>query len=190
MKNICVYCGSSVGFRDEYAQKARELGSELAQRKIGLVYGGSSTGLMGAVADSVLENGGMVTGIIPRAIFEKEISHTGLSELIVVETMHQRKAAMAEAADGYIALPGGFGTFEELFEILTWAQLSFHQKPTGILNVCGYYDSLCEFIECSIREGFVREIHRELFLVAEEPFVLIDGLLSYVAPPPVNYSAR
>ena len=187
MKNICVYCGSAIGKKTEYVEAAQKLGQELVRRNMGLVFGGSSIGLMGAVADAVLEAGGKVTGIIPRAIWEKEISHEGLTELIVVDTMHQRKAAMAEAADGFIALPGGYGTFEELFEILTWAQLDFHRKPSGLLNICGYYDKLCEFIDNSINEGFVKEVHRQLLIVDSDPSSLLDKMPEYMAPPPVKW---
>jgi len=187
MNNICVYCGSGFGNKDEYLIAAKGLGKELAKRGIGLVYGGSSTGLMGTVADSVLEAGGVVTGIIPKAIFEKELAHEGLTKLVVVDSMHQRKAAMAEAADGFIALPGGFGTFEELFEILTWAQLDFHQKPTGILNICGYYDNLKQQIEKSITEGFVQEVHRQLVIIEDSSEEILNRFDTYKAPPPVKW---
>ena len=145
MKRVCVYCGSSPGIKPEYREAARVLGQELARREIGLVYGGASIGMMGEIADTVLGNGGEVIGVMPQALINKEVSHPGLTELKVVKSMHERKATMADLSDGFIALPGGLGTVEELFEILTWAQLGFHTKPIGLLNVLGYYDSRAGF---------------------------------------------
>jgi len=142
MKTVCVYCGSSPGRLPEYQDAARRLGYELAGRGLGLVYGGASVGVMGAVADAMLERGGKAIGVIPYSLATKEVSHDGLDELIVVDSMHERKARMAELSDGFIALPGGWGTIEEIFEMLTWAQLGFHEKPCGLLNIASYYDHL------------------------------------------------
>lgn len=152
---------------------------------MGLVYGGASVGIMGEIAAAVLDAGGEVTGVIPQALVRKEVSHHGLTELKVVASMHERKAVMAELADGFIALPGGFGTFEELFEILTWSQLGFHQKPCGLLNVAHYYDQLIGFLDQAVSSGFVRESHRQMLMVAEDPGVLLDAMLEY-RPPQVD----
>jgi uncharacterized protein (TIGR00730 family) len=179
MKRLCVFCGSSSGSRPEYLAAAREMGRILGEEGIGLVYGGASVGLMGAVADAVLAGGGTVTGVIPRHLVSKEIAHAGLTELRVVGSMHERKALMAELSDGFVALPGGFGTFEELCEVLTWSQLGLHQKPIGILNVAGYYDPLLALFDQGVRERFVREQHRQLVLSAGDPRQLLQLLRSY-----------
>lgn len=176
MKNICVYCGSSPGRHPGYIQAARELGREMARREIGLVYGGASIGVMGAIADAVLNSGGEVTGVIPRALMDKEISHAGLTRLKLVETMHERKMAMAGAADGFIALPGGLGTIEELFEILTWSQLGFHDKPCALLDINNYYDHLRRFLAHAESEGFVKKTHREMLIIDRNPEGLLDGM--------------
>jgi len=177
--SICVFCGSRPGVRDDYTLAARALGGLLAQKGITLVYGGGHVGLMGEVADAALAAKGKVVGVIPRSLHEKEIAHKGISELIVVETMHQRKALMAEKADAFIALPGGAGTFEEFFEIVTWAQLGIHRKPVGLLNVCGYYDPLIHQFDRSVTEGFVRKEHRDLVEVAASPVQLLEQLYRY-----------
>lgn len=176
MKNICVYCGSSSGRHPVYIQAARELGREMARRGIGLVYGGASIGVMGAIADAVLDSGGDVTGVIPRALMDKEISHAGLTRLKLVETMHERKMTMAGGADGFIALPGGLGTIEELFEILTWSQLGFHDKPCALLDINNYYDHLRRFLAHAESEGFVKKSHREMLITGQEPGDLLDGM--------------
>lgn len=179
MKRICVYCGSSAGSNPAYLAAARELGATLLRHNIGLVYGGACVGLMGAVADTVLGGGGEVIGVMPQALVDKEVAHTGLSELHVVDSMHERKALMADLADGFIALPGGLGTLEELFEVLTWAQLGFHHKPCALLNVVGYYDGLRDFLQRASAEQFVRPEHRDLLLVEQEPEALLSAMLAY-----------
>lgn len=161
MTNICVYCGSKAGAQPEYVETARLLGQTLAEHGLGLVYGGASVGIMGEVATAALNAGGKVTGIIPRNLLEKEIAHPNLTELIVVESMHERKAKMEEISDGFIALPGGLGTLEEIFEMLTWVQLGLHKKPCGFLNVKGYYDHLVQFLDHTVQEGFVWSDQRE-----------------------------
>lgn len=179
LKRVCVFTGSSSGRHPDYAAAAKEFGQVLAQRQIALVYGGARVGLMGALADSVLAAGGHVTGVIPEALVAKELAHTGLSELHVVTSMHARKALMANLADGFVALPGGWGTMEELFEVLTWAQLGLHQKPCGLLNVRGYFDGLLSFLEHGIAEAFVRREHRSMVMVSPSPTTLIDKLEEY-----------
>ncbi|GAA6139056.1 TIGR00730 family Rossman fold protein [Arenicella sp. 4NH20-0111] len=176
MKTVCVYCGSSEGVRSSYMSAATSLGQALVENKLDLVYGGADVGLMGATANAVLENGGSVTGIIPKALFEKEVAHQGLSELRVVADMHERKSQMAEMGDGFITLPGGLGTLEELFEMLTWSQLGFHDKPIGVLNVDGYFDSLLQFIDNSIEQGFINASHRDLFCVSSSPEELVSKM--------------
>ena len=176
MKSVCVFTGSSAGIRPEYREAARDLGRLLAQRGIGIVYGGAHVGLMGAVADAALDAGGSVIGVIPQALVAKEIAHTGLTELRVVASMHERKAMMADLADAFVTLPGGLGTLEEFFEVLTWAQLGLHGKPCGLLNVCGYFDGLLTFTDHAAAEGFVRREHREMVFVADSPVVLLDRL--------------
>ena len=179
MKRLCVFCGSSTGSRTVYAAATRRLGEALAARGWGVVYGGGHIGLMGVLADSVLRSGGSVIGVIPQALVDKELAHAGLTELHVVTTMHQRKAVMADLADGFAALPGAFGTGDELFEILTWAQLGLHAKPIGLLNVAGYFDPLRAWLDHAVREGFLRSAHRQLLLEAEDPERLLDLLEHY-----------
>lgn len=187
---ICVYCGSSPGTRPEYAEAAHALGSILACEGIELVYGGGRAGLMGALADGALKAGGRVTGIIPKALMARELGHDGISELIVVPDMHARKYRMAEASDAFIALPGGWGTMEELTEMLTWLQLGFHRKPIGILNVAGYYDHLFAFANAMADAQFVRPEDRQLFCVAEDPLALLDSLGNFNLRPPVDWTER
>jgi hypothetical protein len=182
MKRICVFCGSSNGARDTYLEAARAMGRALARQRVGLVYGGGCVGLMGVVADAVLAAGGEVIGVIPAALVAKEVAHRGLNELRVVGSMHERKALMAELADAFIALPGGFGTFEEFCEVITWAQLGLHRKPCGVLNVAGYYDPLLALFDHAVTEGFVRSAHRSLVLEAPEPERLLEMLASYEPP--------
>jgi hypothetical protein len=182
MKRICVFAGSSSGARGEYRTVARELGRELARRQLGLIYGGARLGLMGALADETLAAQGHVIGVIPEALVAKEVAHNGLSELRVVTSMHERKAMMADLADGFIALPGGWGTVEEFFEVLTWGQLGLHRKPCGLLNVQGYFDRLLSFVDHSIEEGFVRREHGAMICVSSSPGELLDMLSAYEAP--------
>lgn len=182
MRRLCVYCGSSPGRNPAYLEAAATLGRELAARNMGLVYGGASVGVMGALADAVLASGGEVTGVIPRALALKEVAHPGLTEQLVVGSMHERKALMAELSDGFIALPGGWGTMEEIFEILTWAQLGFHEKPCGLLNVSGYFDGLFAFLEHAISEGFVRPEYRALLLLESDGERLLQRFATYRAP--------
>jgi uncharacterized protein (TIGR00730 family) len=182
MKNICVYCGSSPGRIEAYAEGARALAKALVARNLGLVYGGASVGIMGLVADSVLQLGGRVVGVIPEALKRKEIDHRGLTELHVTHSMHERKTLMAELSDGFIALPGGIGTLEEIFEVWTWAQLGFHAKPCGLLNVAGYYDQLTTFLDHTVAEQFVKPAHRATLMVEASPEILLDRFASYVAP--------
>lgn len=182
MKSLCVYCGSNPGVRDVYADAAGELARVLAERSIGLVYGGAAKGLMGRLADAVLAAGGEVQGVIPHALMGKEIAHTGLTKLHVVNTMHERKAMMAELSDGFVALPGGFGTLEEIIEIVTWAQLRFHGKPCGMLNVDGFFTHLLAYLEHAEAEGFLKPAHRRMLVVEEEPAALVERFERYRAP--------
>ena len=182
MKRICVFCGSNDGADPIFIKTAEEVGRFLAHRGIELVYGGGRVGLMGKIADTVMHNGGSVIGIIPRALAEKEVAHAGLTKLRVVGSMHERKAIMAELSDGFIALPGGFGTFEELCEIITWAQLGFHSKPCGFLNIDGYYDPLIELFDNATREQFVRPEHRRLVLIESEIEKMFDLMVTYKPP--------
>ena len=182
IKKICVYCGSSSGKNPAYSQAAVNLALALCERNIGLVYGGGAVGVMGTVADAVLAAGGKAVGVIPKALAIKEVAHDSLSELHVVASMHERKAMMADLADGFIALPGGWGTLEEIFEILTWAQLGFHDKPCGILNIEGYYDGLIGFLEKSFEQQFVNELYRPMLMKAREPQTLLDKFATYRAP--------
>ncbi len=181
-KRMCVFCGSNVGTRAVYQDVARELGNELARRGIGLVYGGGRVGLMGVIADAVLQGGGEVVGVIPDHLMRKEVEHRGLTELRVVGTMHERKALMADLSDGFIALPGGFGTYDEFCEVVTWAQLGLHQKPCGILNVAGFFDSLLAMFDHATFEGFIRPDHRAMLRVASDANSLLDAMAEYRAP--------
>lgn len=185
MQRICVFAGSSPGARVEYTAAARDLGRALVRRRLDLVYGGARVGLMGAVADAVLAGGGQVTGVIPESLMTKEIAHDGLTALKVVASMHERKAVMSDLADGFIALPGGWGTIEEFFEVLTWAQLGMHRKPCGLLNACGYFDRLLAFVDQSVEERFVRLENRAMVLVSETPDELLQQFADY-APPVVE----
>lgn len=180
--NLCVFAGSSFGARPEYRRAAADLGATLASRRIGLVYGGARVGLMGAVADGALDEGGTVIGVIPRSLAELEIAHTGLTELHVVESMHARKARMADLADGFIVLPGGIGSLEEAFEVWTWSQLGIHSKPIGLLNVAGYYERLEGFLDHVVTEGFVKAVHRHMLLSRTTPGALIDALETAEVP--------
>ncbi len=183
-KRYCVFSGSSLGVRCEYAKSAADLGEQLAAEGIGLVYGGSSVGLMGAVADAVLKAGGEVIGVIPQFMVEKEVAHQGLSDLRITSSMHERKALMAELSDGFIALPGGIGTFEETFEIWTWAKLGHHTKPCALLNCEGFYDGLASFLDMVVQEGFLAEVDRQMLLSEREPRSLLKAMKCYVAPEP------
>jgi uncharacterized protein (TIGR00730 family) len=182
MRRLCVFAGSSNGAKLSYVEAARDLGHTLARRHVGLVYGGARVGLMGVVADAVLARGGEVTGVIPRRLAAKEIAHEGLTDLRVVESMHERKMAMADLADGFVALPGGLGTCEEFFEVWTWAQLGLHRKPCGLLNVDGYWDPLLTFIEHSIEERFVKREYRRMLFVSALPDALLESFEGYVPP--------
>lgn len=181
MKRICVYCGSRPGKRAEYLEAADALGDQLVAHGIGLIYGGASIGMMGRIADRVIGHGGEVIGVIPRALSEREVVHSGLSELKVVETMHERKALMAEWSDGFIAMPGGLGTFEELLEALTWAKLGFHQKPCAALNVRGYYDGLAAFLEQAVAEGFAKPADLGLMIMEDAPARLLQRMREFIA---------
>jgi len=182
MKRIAVYCGSRAGARPEYAAAAQALGTALAREKIELVYGGGMIGLMGIVADAVLQHGGHVIGVIPEKLVLKEVVHEKLPDLRVVKTMHERKALMAELADGFIALPGGFGTFEELFEVLAWSQLGWHQKPVGLLDTGGFYRPLLQFLDHTRQEGFIRAKHLELVLAEPDAEQLLNRLKAHRLP--------
>jgi len=179
---ICVFAGSSSGENKRHRDAAVALADELARRGVELVYGGGCIGLMGVIADAMLARGGRVTGVIPHTLMVREVGHRGLTDLKVVDSMHERKALMAELSDGFIALPGGFGTLEELFEILTWAQLGLHGHPCGVLNVDGYFDGLFEFLDHAVAEGFVRNAHRQMLLVDDDPRRLLDAFSQYRAP--------
>jgi uncharacterized protein (TIGR00730 family) len=182
MRRVCVFCGSNEGARPEYAAEARALGAELAARKIELVYGGGSVGLMGVLAEAVLAAGGSAIGVIPGPLATKELAHTGLTELRVVASMHERKATMTALADGFIALPGGLGTLEELFEVLTWAQLGIHQKPVGVLDVCGYFAGLRATLAHGVREGLIRREHADLLMFGATPVELLDRFAAWRPP--------
>jgi uncharacterized protein (TIGR00730 family) len=182
MRRLCVFCGSSGGTRPEYAEAARVLGAELVGRGIGLVYGGGSVGLMGTIADTVLAKGGEVIGVIPGPLASRELAHRGLTEMRVVASMHERKATMAALADGFIAMPGGLGTFEEILEILTWSQLGIHRKPVGVLNVESYYEALLRLLTHAVSEGFVRREYASLLLFADTPADLLDRFAAWQPP--------
>jgi uncharacterized protein (TIGR00730 family) len=180
MKSVCVFCGSNPGNDPVYADGARAMGREIARRGLILVYGGGAVGLMGIVADAALEAGGEVHGVIPRALREKEVGHHHLTRLEIVDTMHIRKARMAELSDGFIAMPGGIGTFEELFEIWTWGQLGIHSKPLGLLNVAGFYDPLAAFLDGTVEAGFLKQTHRAMAMTDTRPETLLDRMEQYV----------
>ncbi len=180
MKRICVFSGSSPGGRPEYRSAARRLGEAFAGKGIGLVYGGANVGLMGELAHAVLDAGGEVIGVIPKSLVEKEVAFTALADLRVTESMHERKALMADLADGFIAIPGGLGTLEEFFEVLTWAQLGIHAKPCGLLNVESYFEMLLTFLDFAVAERFVKDTHRSMLIVEKEPAELLERFESYV----------
>jgi uncharacterized protein (TIGR00730 family) len=182
MDRICVFCGSNPGADPRYAEAAADLGRAIAGRGLGLVYGGGRVGLMGILADSTLAAGGAVTGVIPQALADRELAHDGLTELRVVGSMHERKAAMAELADGFLALPGGIGTLEEWFEVWTWSALGFHPKPCGLLNVAGYYDALLAFLDHAVAERFLRPGHRSMTLIDDRADPLLDRMSGWSPP--------
>jgi uncharacterized protein (TIGR00730 family) len=183
MRRICVFCGSNAGARSEYAEAARALAAVLVGRKLGIVYGGGNVGMMGVLADAALERGGEVTGVIPRTLVDKEVAHRRVTELLIVETMHERKALMNDLSDAFIALPGGFGTLDEFFEVLTWSQLGFHGKPCALLNVAGYYDRMLAMLDHAVAERFLRPAHRELVIADTDPSRLLQRL-SALSPAP------
>jgi uncharacterized protein (TIGR00730 family) len=182
VRRVCVYAGSNPGNDPAYAEAARELAALLAERGIGLVYGGGKVGLMGVIADAAMDAGGEVIGVMPQALIDREIGHVGLTELKVVDSMHERKALMAELADAFVALPGGIGTLEELIEVYTWSQLGLHDKACGVLNVNGYYDALAAFLDHAVDAGFLRPQHRAVLAVASEPADLLGRLAAYTPP--------
>lgn len=179
MKSVAVFCGSNSGFREEYAKAAKKLAASLAERKIRLIYGGGNVGLMGVIADAVMRAGGEVIGVIPDSLDQKEVGHRGITSLRVVNSMHERKALMADLAEGFIAMPGGIGTFEEFFEILTWAQLGFHQKPCGLLNIADYYESLLKLCDHAVSEGFLSSTHRQLILEDSDSSHLLERMNNF-----------
>lgn len=178
MKRICVFAGSSQGVRPEYREAARALGRAMGSRGVGVVYGAGGVGLMGVLADAVLESGGEITGVIPERLMDMEVAHQGVTRLRVVRTMHERKALMAELSDGFITLPGGLGTLEETMEMITWRQLGYHDKPVGLLNVGGYYEPLLAFLRSMGEEGFIREENLSLFSVRDAPEALLEWMLA------------
>lgn len=182
MKNVCVFCGSNAGGRDAYMAAARQLGQVMAKMNLGLVYGGARVGLMGAIADSVLEADGKVIGVMPDFLVEKEVAHEGLTALHVVDSMNARKQLMAELSDGFIALPGGFGTLDEFFEVVTWTQLNMHTKPCGLLDVDDYYGHLMKFLDHVATEQFIHTAHRSIILIDNDPNRLLDKMESFRAP--------
>ena len=181
-RRICVFCGSNSGMNPAYRDAAIAIGRLLAERGSELVYGGGNIGLMGILADAVLQKGGRVIGVIPESLMAKEVGHLGLTDLRIVKSMHERKALMADLSDGFIAMPGGFGTFEEFCEVVTWSQLGIHAKPCGLLNVNGYYDPLLELFDHAVREGFLREENRRLVLQDRDPTRLLEMMLQFRAP--------
>jgi len=182
LQRICVFCGSSFGSRPAYREAAETVGRLLCRRGIELVYGGGNVGLMGAMADACLDGGGRVIGVIPQALFDKEVAHLGLTELRVVNSMHERKALMADLSDAFLALPGGYGTWDEFCEVLTWSQLGIQRKACALLNVNGYYDPFLEFADRAVSEGFLKDVNRELMLSDDDPARLLDRLGGYTVP--------
>jgi len=187
IRRLAVFCGSNPGARPEYVEGAHAFGRLLCQRGIGVVYGGSSVGLMAAIAEAVLDELGDIIGVIPKMLVEREVAHRALSDLRIVGSMHERKALMAELSGGFVALPGGIGTLEEFFEIWTWAQLGVHEKPCGLLNIAGYFDPLLEFLDRAVEEKFVRDVHRSMVIVESDAAALLDRFESYEAPKVVKW---
>lgn len=187
IRRLAIFCGSNPGARPDYAESARSFGKLLAERGIGIVYGGSNVGLMAALADAMVEERGEIIGVIPRMLVEREVANTALSDLRIVGSMHERKAMMAELADGFVALPGGIGTLEEFFETWTWGQLGMHAKPCGLLNVAGYFDPLLEFLDRAVAEKFVRDVHRAMVVVESDPHELLARFESYEPPRVVKW---
>jgi len=187
IRRLAVFCGSNPGARPEYVEGARALGRLLCERGIGVVYGGSSVGMMAALADAVLDDLGDIIGVIPKMLVEREVAHRTLTDLRIVDSMHERKALIAELSDGFVALPGGIGTLEEFFEIWTWAQLGVHQKPCGLLNIAGYFDPLLRFLDRAVEEKFVRNVHRSMVVVESEPQRLLERFESYEPPNVVKW---
>ena len=190
VRSLCVYCGSSTGNDATYADAARALGGQMAERGLSLIYGGGHVGLMGVIADAVLAAGGEVTGVIPSALMSAEVGHEHLTTLHVVKDMHERKAMMAVLADGFIAMPGGIGTLEELFEVMTWLQLGYHAKPVGVLNVLGFYDGLLAFLDQQRDTGFLRAEHRELLITDVDAFSLLEKMMKFQMPEGVSVFSR
>lgn len=190
VRHLCVFAGSSPGVRPQYREAALRFGALLPQHRIGLVYGGASVGLMGAVADASRHAGGKVIGVIPQSLVEREVAHTGLEDLRIVGSMHERKALMAELSDGFVALPGGIGTLEELFEVWTWGQLGSHKKPCGLLNVRGFYNHLLGFLDHVVDEAFLKPIHRHMLIVEDDPEALLGKIASYEPPVATKWIGR
>ena len=182
MKSVCVFCGSNTGTREVYASAARALARAISRADLRLIYGGGSIGLMGVLAEAALAEGVRVIGVAPRRLLEREVVHAHLTELHVVESMHERKAKMAELADAFVALPGGYGTLDELFEALTWTQLGYHRKPCGLLNVAGFFDRLAEYLDQALAEGFLTRQHRDMLVVADDPDLIVERLRSAPLP--------
>ncbi len=182
MKTLCVFCGSATGADPAYAQAGRDLAAAMAASELGLVYGGAKTGLMGLVADRMLALGAPVVGVMPEGLIRWEVAHPGLDEFVCVDTMHERKQAMSERADGFVALPGGIGTLEEIFEVLSWAQLGVHRKPCAILNVAGFYDDLLRFLDQAVEQGMVKPSARQMLIVSDDPRVLLQRMRDYQSP--------
>ena len=187
IRRLAVFCGSNPGARSEYIEVARAFGRLLCSRGIGVVYGGSSVGLMAALADTMLDEFGHIIGVIPRMLVEREVANKALTDLRIVGSMHERKAMMAELADGFVAMPGGIGTLEEFFEIWTWGQLGMHQKPCGLLNVAGYFDPLLQFLDRAVEERFVRQVHRDMVVVESDPAALLSRFEAYEPPRVVKW---
>ncbi len=177
LNSLCVFCGSYPGIREDYRLAGEELGRALARNNVHVVYGGGNVGMMGIVADAVLEEGGRITGVIPESLMQREVAHCGVEDMRVVVSMHTRKALMSELSEGFVALPGGLGTFEELFEVLTWAQLGFHHKPVALLNVSGYFDPLITMMDRSVDEGFMKPANRDLLKITNSVSGLLDLIL-------------
>ncbi len=182
LRSVCVYCGSSIGAKDVYRQAAEALGRELVSRGLRLIYGAGSVGLMGVLARTVYDRGGEVLGVIPGVLAPREVAGEQIGETVVVETMHERKALMAQEADAFIAMPGGFGTLDELFEAITWGQIGIQRKPIGLLNVAGYFDPLLAWVDQAVKEGFIRPQHRQLFIVSDDPSILLEKLAFHEPP--------